>query len=120
LFVQVPEGIAFSQVGDGGMRSTGSDKAGEGWGVYCIPRGLQSRSIDCAAQRCVTLGHERREMVTYMAPLAFFIPYRCNDCLRKDHLSTLVVGYLQANTGIVKMKQGIRGGKKSQDSVFTF
>lgn len=48
-------------------------------------------------------------MVTYMAPLAFFIPYRCNDCFRKDHLSTLVVGYLQTNTGIVKMKRGILG-----------
>lgn len=59
-------------------------------------------------------------MVTYMASLAFFIPYRCNDCLRKDHLSTLVVGYLQANTGIVKMKQGIQGGKKISRLCFHF
>lgn len=65
------------------------------------------------------LGHERREMVTYMALLAFFIPYRCNDCLRKDHLSTLVVGYLQINTGVVKMKQGILG-KISRLGFFTF
>lgn len=74
-----------------------------------IPHGQQSRSADRNAQRCVTLGHERRETVTYMALLAFFIPYRCNNCLGKDHLSALIVGYLQTNTGVVKMKQGILG-----------
>lgn len=102
------------------MRPFSSDQAERGGDSAAVPQGLQSRSADCAAQRGVTLGHERREMVTYMASLAFFIPYRCNDCLRKDHLSTLVVGYLQTNTGIVKMKQRILGEKKSQDCVLHF
>lgn len=79
---------------------------------------LQPRSAGCTIQRCITSGHERRETVTYMVPLAFFIPYRCNDCLRKDHLSGLVIGDLETNTGVIKMKQGILG--KNLQPLFGF
>lgn len=118
VFDQVSEGIAFSQAGDEGRSTLAVTRLARGGEPAPIPHGLQTRSADCAAQRCLTLGHERREMVTYMALLAFSILYRCNDCLRKDRLSTLVVGYLQINTGVVKMKQGILG-KKSQDLGFS-